>query len=43
MCEATVNVKGKDGQAKQLRLLVVQVPHQSSVMGRDWLKRLKID
>ena len=30
--EATVNVKGKDGQAKQVRLLAAQVLHQSLVM-----------
>ena len=32
MGEATVKVKGKDGQAKQVRLLAAQVLHQSLVM-----------
>ncbi|GFO31292.1 Pol polyprotein [Plakobranchus ocellatus] len=41
--EAMVNVKGKDGQIAQLRLLVADVPHQSSVLRRDWLEKLKME
>ncbi|GFO04106.1 Pol polyprotein [Plakobranchus ocellatus] len=41
--EAMVNVKGKDGQMAQLRLLVADIPHQSSVLGRDWLEKLKME
>ena len=39
MGEATVNVKGKYGQDKQLRLLVAQMSPQPLVMGRDRLKK----
>ena len=40
--EAMMDVRGKEGRPRKLRLLVAQVPHQSSVLGRDWLEKLKI-
>ena len=40
--EAMVTVQAKEKQV-QLKLLVAQVTHKSTILGRDWLEKLKID
>ena len=40
--EVHVPVKSS-GETTVLRLLIAQVPHRSTVLGRDWLQKLKIN
>ena len=40
--EVHVPVKSS-GETTVLRLLIAQVPHRATVLGRDWLQKLKIN